>query len=209
MTLSLLSERSYGSYDVTAEAGGSVGRGLWLAAATLRAVRTLLADPLPTEIEAMLERRRHLGLDRKDEVWEGVLHVVRAPSGEHAQLAAQVLVVIDPLARAAGLTPTTDFNLGGSESDFRVPDGGLHRSPPHGVWQQSAALVLEILLPEDDTSQKLPFYAAHHVEEVLIVDPDAQSCRWLALVDGDYEPVEQSRLIELGRAKLTKLIRWP
>jgi hypothetical protein len=42
-------------------------------------MRTLLPDPPPAELEALLERRTKLGQDRKDEVWEGVLHLVPAP----------------------------------------------------------------------------------------------------------------------------------
>jgi hypothetical protein len=37
-------------------------------------VPTFVRDPQPTEFEALLERRRQLGQDLFDEVWEGVLH---------------------------------------------------------------------------------------------------------------------------------------
>ena len=33
---------------------------------------TLVRDPQPAEFEALLERRRQLGQDLLDEVWEGV-----------------------------------------------------------------------------------------------------------------------------------------
>ena len=173
-------------------------------------MRTLLLDPPPAGIEELLERRRRLGLDRGDEVWEGVLHVVPGPSHQHADVAQQLAVVLDAPARAAGLQPTmAEFNLGESEADFRVPDGGLHRTPAAEMWHPTAAMVVEILSPDDQTFEKLPFYAAHGVDEVLIIDPDAQRVHWLALADGDYKPIEQSRLIELGPTQLAKLIRWP
>jgi len=35
----------------------------------------------------------------------------------------------------------------------------------------TAAAVVEILSPDDESWQKLPFYAEHHVDEVLFVDP--------------------------------------
>lgn len=175
----------------------------------LNAMRTLIPDPAPPEIEAFLQRRKRLGLDRKDEVWEGVYHVVPAPSGEHATVAARVLEVLGQHARTAGLTPTTDFNLGESMDDFRVPDCGLHRTLPHGVWHQTAALVVEILSPGDDTAEKLPFYAAHDVDEILIVDPDTRTVQWLALTSGTYKPVERSTLIDLGPAALAQQIDWP
>jgi hypothetical protein len=60
---------------------------------------------------------------------------------------------------------------GTSERDFRAPDGGLHRPGAAGTWLPTAALVVEIVSPEDETWEKLPFYAAHDVDEVQIVDP--------------------------------------
>lgn len=158
----------------------------------------------------MLDRRRRSGLDRLDEVWEGVLHLVPAPSGEHADLAQQLAELLGRPARAAGLFPAMgEFNVGESELDFRVPDGGLHRSRPRGVWFATAALIVEIRSPGDETWEKLPFYAAHHVEEILVVDPDAREVHWLALINGRYEPIERSQLIALGPAELARRIDWP
>ena len=77
------------------------------------------------------------------------------------------------------------------------------------MWHPTAALVVEILSPGDETWKKLPFYAAHRVDEVLIVDPSARVLHWLALKAGGYEPVERSGLIDLGQAELTRLIDWP
>ena len=172
-------------------------------------MRTLLPDPPPAELQALLERRKRLGQDRRDEVWEGVLHMVPGPAGEHAMLSAQVKRLLAAPAAAAGLIVTDEFNVGGSKRDFRIPDGGLHRSPPRGVWIATAALALEILSPDDETWQKLPFYAAHHVDELLIVDPDTHQVHWLALTASQYKPIEHSTLIELGPTELGRLIDWP
>lgn len=173
-------------------------------------MRTLLPDPPPVEVQVLLDRRRRSGLDRLDEVWEGVLHLVPAPSGEHADLSQQLAVLLDGPARAAGLFPAMgEFNIGESESDFRVPDGGLHRSRPRGVWFATAALVVEILSPGDETWDKLPFFAGHNVDELLIVDPDLHEVHWLALTGGRYEPIEHSNLIQLGPAGLAQRIDWP
>lgn len=173
-------------------------------------MRTLLPDPPPAGVQALLESRKRSGLDRLDEVWEGVLHLVPAPSGEHADLAQQLAELLGGPARAAGLFPTMgEFNLGESESDFRVPDGGVHRSRPRGVWFATAALVVEIRSPGDETWEKLPFYASHRVDEVLIVDPEHRAVHWLGLADGEYGPVERSSLIELGPAELAQRLDWP
>jgi Uma2 family endonuclease len=171
---------------------------------------TLVLGTPPPELEALLERRRRAGVDRLDEVWQGIRHMVPAPGYEHARIAQQLAELLGPAARAAGLEPAMhEFNLGESEHDFRVPDGGLHRPGAAGVWLSTAALVVEILSPEDESWQKLPFYAAHHVDEVLIVDPAKRTVTWLALRDGEYQPVQRSGLIALGPAELAVQLTWP
>jgi Uma2 family endonuclease len=171
-------------------------------------VRTLILDSV-TGLDELLERRRRSGLHRLDEVWQGVMHVVPAPSEAHARVATQLARLLGPLADEAGLiTAMHEFNLGDDEHDFRVPDGGLHRAG-WGTWAHTAALVVEIVSPGDETWEKLPFYAAHEVGEVLIVDPHARSVQWLALRRGEYEPLERSTVIALGPEELRELIDWP
>jgi len=135
--------------------------------------------------------------------------VVPGPSHRHATLSAQIKALLRDPAVAAGLEVSDDFNVGDSKDNFRVPDGGLHRPGAAEMWHPTAALVLEIVSPEDDTWEKLPFYAAHHVDETLIVDPDTRQVHWLALADGQYQPIEQSTLIDLGAAQLARQIDWP
>lgn len=171
---------------------------------------TLVLDPPPAELRALLERRRREGLDRFDEVWEGVLHMIPAPSFEHARITNQLMELLSPPSRAAGLIPVMGgFNLGESERDYRVPDGGLHRPGATGVWLPTAALVVEIVSPGDETYAKLAFYAKRGVDEVLIVDHEERSVEWLALEGGEYAPIERSALIELGPAELAGRIDWP
>lgn len=173
-------------------------------------MRTLILDPPSAGLDEVFERRRRSGLDRLDEVWEGVLHMIPAPGFEHARIAQQLAVILDSPAQAAGLLPAMhEFNLGDSERDFRVPDGGLHRSGAAGVWLSTAALVVEIVSPGDETWNKLPFYATHQVDEILIVDPEKRTVHWLALTDGEYLPVEHSGLIDIGATELAELIDWP
>jgi Uma2 family endonuclease len=173
-------------------------------------MRTVVLDPPTSGFEALLERRRRSGLDRFDEVWDGVLHMAPAPLGEHADISQQLAVALDGPARAAGLWPTMgEFNLGDAENDYRVPDGGLHRERLRGAWHHTAALVVEIASPDDESCEKLPFYAAHGVDEVLIVDPRERKIHWLGLRDGEYEPVGRSALIDLGPDELAARIDWP
>jgi len=172
-------------------------------------MRTLVLDPPTAGLDPLFESRRRSGLDRMDEIWEGVYHMVPAPSGPHATIESQLHRLLGPLAMDAGLTMSGQCNLGESEQNFRVPDSALHRNPPTGVWNPTAALVIEIVSPGDETWEKLPFYATHDVDEVLIVDPQERSVSWLEFEDGEYRPVEHSALLELGAQGLAEQLDWP
>jgi hypothetical protein len=169
---------------------------------------TLVRDPQPADFEALLERRRRLGQDLFGEVWEGVLHMNPAPHSQHGRREWQLAGILSPLADTAGLRALGQFNLG-EERDYRVPDGALVRPGPDAVYLSTAALVLEIVLPGDETWEKLDFYAAHGVDELLIVDPQDKTVSWMALEAGEYKHLKRSRLIELGPAELADRIDWP
>jgi Uma2 family endonuclease len=171
-------------------------------------MRALLSDPAPAEFEVLLERRRRWGADRRDEVWQGVLHVNPAPHGRHAKLQAQLLRLLGVYADAAGLTALGDFNLG-HRDDYRIPDAGLLRPGPDELYYPTVALAIEILSPGDETWDKLPFYAAHEIDELLIVDPAEQTVRWLARSGERYEPIARSGLIDLSADELTGQLDWP
>lgn len=69
---------------------------------------------------------------------------------------------------------------------------------------------MKIVSPDDDTWKKLAFYAAHEVDQLLIVDPEKRRVDWLGLEPaGDYAPIERSRMIELGPAELAQRLDWP
>jgi Uma2 family endonuclease len=177
---------------------------------SLDLVPTLVRDPQPAEFEALLERRQRLGQDLLDEVWEGVYHMNPAPHRSHAHVAQQLAEMLGAPAREAGLVPMVSiFNLG-EPDDYRVPDGGLFRPGPNEVYVPTAALVVEIVSPDDETWEKLGFYAAHRVDELLIVDPRERRVHWLALhASGEYGPIERSGLIALGPVELGERIDWP
>jgi Uma2 family endonuclease len=169
---------------------------------------TLVLDPQPAAIEQLLQQRARLDLDRRDEVWDGVLHMIPPPSHEHERLAVKLVGVLDPLADAAGLELTGTVGIGEGKDDYRVPDLALHRAGYAPQWHLTAALVVEIVSPGDKSWDKLGFYAAHHVDELLIVDPAKRKVDWLAL-DGDtYRPITESALIDLTAADLAARLAW-
>lgn len=136
----------------------------------MRAV--LVREPIPAEVAALIERRRRLGQDTHDEVWEGVYHMAPAPRLSHSRAQAAVLALLHEHAERAELAAMGPFNLGGP-ADYRVPDAGLLELGAHGrddVWLDHALLAVEVLSPDDETFAKLGFYAAH-VDELVVVDP--------------------------------------
>lgn len=167
-----------------------------------------MLGPRPPELEAVLERRRALGQDLYDEVWEGEYHIAPAPSHRHAVLDDEIAAVLRPLARRAGLVGSGPFNLG-RPGDFRVPDRGLHRGRSDEVWLPSAAVVVEILSPDDETFEKFDFYAAHRVDEVLVVDPAARTVRCWRRAGESYVESESSDLLGVATADLAAGIDWP
>lgn len=170
---------------------------------------TLVFDPPPAELEAILERRRQCGADRHDEVWEGVLHMIPPPSVEHERLLTKLVRLLGPHADAAGLEITGGIGIGANADDYRVPDLALLRPGYKPQWNETAALVVEIVSPKDKSWEKLPFYAAHDVDELVIVDPTKRTVDWLARAGDRYESTACSALLELGPQRLAEQLDWP
>jgi hypothetical protein len=143
-----------------------------------------------------------------DEVWDGEYHMAPMAHSSHGRLQAEVISLLTPLASTAGLVMTGPFNLG-VPSDFRVPDLGLHRDDPDAVWVPNAVLVGEIESADDETWEKLSFYASLGVEEVVVVSAERRSVTWLILEAGDYARSAGSALLGPESASLVDWIKWP
>lgn len=103
---------------------------------------------------------------------------------------------------------TGPLNLG-TPDDYRVPDRGLHRALPRTTWVPTAAVVVEILSPDDETWEKLPFYARAQVDEVLVIDRENRQVTWLCRHGDSYDQVPSSLLLGVSSATLTQPINWP
>ena len=162
------------------------------------------------ELTDALARRRELGQDRLDEVWDGVYRIAPSPSVAHAIVDDQLTCLLAPYAVAAGLIGIGNFTLG-EPDDYRVPDHGYHRGVSKQLYVPTAAVVVEILAPGDHTWDKLGFYAAHGVDEVLIADPDARTIRLFARQSSGlgYDEVAESALLGVSAADLIAAITWP
>ncbi|MGQ0466473.1 MAG: Uma2 family endonuclease [Sporichthyaceae bacterium] len=171
-------------------------------------MRTVVVGEPPVELQALIEKRRALGQDTFDEVWEGEYHVVPAPDGGHSHLDQSLAEVFGPLARAAGLHSSGPFNVG-RVGNFRVPDRGVHRVKSTEVWFATAAIVVEILSPGDQTLAKFDFYAAHDVDEICVADSRERTLQWFARQGDGYLQTERSNVLGVSVADVAQQIEWP
>lgn len=148
-------------------------------------MRALMLDPP----QSLLAERRKMGQDVFDEVWEGVLHMVPPPSGTHQQFGSDLLVALAPQARARGLAVTYETGLFrplAGERDYRVPDLVVYR-PEHrskrGI-EGRAEVVIELLSPDDESREKLPFYEALGTPEVFLIDHETREIELYVLRGG-------------------------
>ncbi|HUR22325.1 MAG TPA: Uma2 family endonuclease [Acidimicrobiales bacterium] len=171
-------------------------------------MRTVVVGQRPAEFEALLARRRALGQDIFDEMWEGVYHVAPASHAWHGYLDNVLAELLGPYARRCGLVGTGPFNLGEAD-DYRVPDRGYHRELPTGVWIATAAIVVEVISPDDETWEKFDFYARHGVDEICTAEPVGGELRWFTLAASAYEETGTSALLGVTAADITARIEWP
>ncbi|MFN8518878.1 MAG: Uma2 family endonuclease [Chloroflexota bacterium] len=168
-------------------------------------MRTMFVTDPPPEVQDWLERRRALGQDLYDEVWEGDYHVAPAPSRHHARIQAALLRMLWPLAEHAGLEAVGPINIG-SPSSYRVPDLACLRGSEDRVWNPTAAIVVEVVSSGDESRRKLAFYHQAGVEEVLIVDPELGTAEWFARGVEGFEPAGGSALLGLTSDDIATLV---
>lgn len=171
-------------------------------------MRTVLLGEPPPPLADWLARRRALGQDRYDEVWEGEYHVAPAAHRRHGDVEAQLGALLHGPARERGLWPTGPVNIG-QPDDYRVPDRAFFRGRDPGVFLPRAAIVVEVVSPGDESFAKLPFYFAAGVEEVLVADPERQTVEWYRRGDDRFERTGQSDLLGIDEAGVSTAIDWP
>lgn len=157
-------------------------------------MRAVVLVPEPEWLE---ERRRH-GLDRYDEVWDGVLHVVPFPTIEHQRREAKLEDVLVPIAAEHGLEVFRGAGLyepAAGDKNYRGPDIAV--VDPKYVSKRGiegrAELVIEILSPNDESRNKLDFYAKCEVQEVWLLDPNTRALEVYVLRGTTYWAVTPDR----------------
>jgi Putative restriction endonuclease len=78
-----------------------------------------------------------------------------------------------------------------------------------GVYLPTAAIVLGIVSPDDETYEKFDFYFARGVEEVLVADPQRRAVEWYRRGADGFTRTGRSELLDLDEATLHAEIDWP
>jgi len=158
----------------------------------------------PTEERRIKAEREASGLDRYDEIWEGVYMMAPIANIEHQHVQSRLVTAIQS---AIGLDGPEYVQAGANVSDrddgwlqnYRIPDVVvvLPGSVAHdcGIhWCGGPDFCAEIASPGDRSRDKLDFYAAIGVREFLLVDRDPWNLALYRLANGSLELVGHSDL---------------
>lgn len=162
-------------------------------------VKAVMLDVSPEE----LARRKLTGVDRRDEMWEGVLHMAPAPSREHQRILDDLIIFLRPLLKKRGRgTLQSGINVFDEVSpreNYRIPDLTFVASGRESVLAEDGIraggpdAVIEIRSPGDESYDKLPFFASLAVREVIVIDRDTKKPEIFRLAGSQYVAVAIDR----------------
>src|SRR5262245_1722442 len=152
----------------------------------MRAVLSYISDE-------ELARRKAWGLDRRDEMWEGVLHMTPAPNVEHQRILDELIRFLGGRMKLTGRgTVVSGINIFRGDKDYRIPDltfvaaGRESILAEDGVRGEGPDAVIEIRSPHDESYEKLPFYGAIGTREVVVIDRDSKRPEVFRLAGSQY-----------------------
>ncbi len=150
--------------------------------------------------EREIAERRRTGLDRYDEMWDGVLHMTPAPSTEHQRIVGRLIEFLSPWMRNGGRgTLWAGINVFAEECDYRIPDltfvaaGRESLLADDGVRGGGPDCVIEVRSPGDETYEKLPFFARIGTREVVVIERDTKRPEIFRLAGSQYVAVATDR----------------
>ena len=169
--------------------------------------RVIHMDLLLTQrdkVRRVIRRRRRLGLDRKDEVWNGRYIVMPDPDNQHQVFVTELVFLLTLVVTRVGLGRAyAGGNISSREdkwtSNYRVPDVTvfLNDNPAEDRgthWLGGPDLAVEIVSDNDKSRKKLDFYASVGTRELLIVDRDPWQIELFRLTNDELVSVGQSTI---------------
>lgn len=167
-------------------------------------MNALICDPETTE--QLIARRREMGSDRYDEVWEGVYVMSPMPNDEHQSLVLELSAVMAATIQWAGLGDARPgVNVSDRKQDwqsnYRVPDVAVFLNDTQAencdtFWYGGPDFAVEIVSPGDKTRDKLDFYAKVGTRELLIIDRDPWGLELCRFGDGKLLRVDKATVEE-------------
>jgi len=163
-------------------------------------MKMLILDPETRK--RLIRKRRLIGADHSDEVWEGVYVMSPEADNQHQDL---VLFLAESLNQANGGRARgrvfTGVNVSDRETqwkrNFRVPDvavflPGNPAQDRKSHWFGGPDFAVEIISKYDRSRRKLPFYAKVGIRELLLVDRSPWTLELYRLQDNAMELVGRS-----------------
>ena len=133
----------------------------------------------PQVEKRLIARRKKLGLDRYDEVWDGVYVMSPLPNPEHQELIGDFVAALKAfIPRAEGrVYPGLNVSDRGKgwRKNYRCPDVAIYLKD-NPVKEYKAHFcggpdwAAEIVSPGDRSREKFDFYAKIGVRELLVID---------------------------------------
>jgi len=155
-------------------------------------MKAVVLDVSPQE----LAHRKLTGIDRWDEMWEGVLHMSPAPTDEHQRILDELIMFLGPLLKRTGRailrSGVNVFDEASPKENYRIPDitfvvperrAILARD---GVRGGGPDVVLEIRSPGDESYDKFPFFARLGVREAVVIPRDEKKPEVYRLAGDQY-----------------------
>lgn len=150
-----------------------------------RAAEVRILDPGLSR--AFIQQRQERGIDKYDEVWEGVYVVPALPNNPHQELVLNLAVILHGVVVSEGrgrVLPGANVSdrRQGWDHNFRGPDVVVVLNDSRAIdclthWFRGPDFLIEVQSPGDETEEKLPFYSQIQVRELLIIHRDTRELR--------------------------------
>ncbi len=141
----------------------------------------------PAVSREFIRERQERGIDKWDEVWDGVYVVPPLANNPHQDLALDLATVLHGVIKGEGLGrvqagANVSDRRQGWDKNFRAPDVVVVLNGGRAVdctthWMGGPDFLIEIQSPNDDTDEKIPFYSSLRVRELLIIHRDTRQLR--------------------------------
>lgn len=146
----------------------------------------------------IIEWRKRTGMWQRDEIWDGVLHMSPEPDCEHQDFEGSLESWLRQnwgRPRRSKVYHRINLSLPGAGSEwihnFRIPDLVLLTRARYSInyrthFEGGPEVVVEIRSPNDESEDKLPFYAQLGILEVWIIDRDSKNVDLYVLTGESY-----------------------